>query len=74
VPAGMLIGDALDALAMRAARGVADVRAPLGATVALVAAGWALALIAAVGGQGLAPRSPASLVGGLVALGRWRAT
>lgn len=68
VPAGMLLGGALDALAVRAGRRAAGTGAPVAVTVALVAAGFALALGTAAAGQVLASRSPASIVAGLVAL------
>jgi hypothetical protein len=68
VPAGMLLGGALDALAVRAGRRAAGTGAPVAVTGALVAAGFALALGTAAAGQALAPRSPPSLVAGLVAL------
>ncbi len=69
VPAGWLIGGALDALAVHTARRVATAR-PVSAVAgaAVVVAGIVLTFLAAAAGQALAPRVPPSLGLGLWAL------
>ncbi len=74
VPAGMLLGGALDALAVHAARRVGDPGTSLAVILAVVAGGFGLTLTAGMAGQALAPRFPAAVVLGLVALSWGAAT
>jgi hypothetical protein len=64
VPAGMLLGGALDAFAVHAARRLDDPGRSLAVILAVVAGGCGLTLTATVAGQALAARFPAPLCWG----------